>query len=52
MPNDHDVGHPLFAAAAASDDFKLVIFKIGNADFDMVACAWVRDLYLTGDAVE
>jgi hypothetical protein len=30
--------------------FKLVIFNIVNADFDLAA--WVRDFDLTGDAVE
>jgi hypothetical protein len=29
-----------------------VVFKIGNADFDLVARAWVRDFDLAGEAVE
>lgn len=40
------------AAAAGADYFKLVVFRTGNADFDLVAWAWVRDLDLAGDAVE
>jgi hypothetical protein len=43
------------AAAAAADededDFKMV-FKIGNADFGLMALAWVRNFDLAGDAVE
>jgi hypothetical protein len=34
------------AVAADDDDFKLVVFKIGNADFDLVAWPWVRYLDL------
>jgi hypothetical protein len=40
------------AATDVDDDFKLVVFKIGNADFDLVARAEVRDFDLAGDAVE
>ena len=40
------------AAAADGDDFKLVVFKIGNADFDLPAWTWERDFDLAGDAVE
>jgi hypothetical protein len=55
MPNDHDLRRrsPISStamAAAAEDAFKLVIFNIGNADFDLEA--WVRDFDLAGDAVE
>jgi hypothetical protein len=46
-------GHCHCSAADDDDDvFKLVVFKIGNADFNLVAWAWVRDLDLPGDAVE
>jgi hypothetical protein len=41
------------ATATADDDvFKLVVFKIGNADFDLAAWTWLRDFDLAGDAVE
>jgi hypothetical protein len=40
MPNDND------------DAFKLVVFKISNADFDLAAWVRVRDFDLTGDAVK
>lgn len=40
------------AAATDGEDFKLVVFRIGNADFDLAARAWVRDFDLAGDAVE
>jgi hypothetical protein len=33
-------------------DFKVVVFKIGNDDFDLAAWAWVRDFDLADDAVE
>jgi hypothetical protein len=36
-------------AAAAEDDFKLVVFNVSNSDFDLAA--WVRDSDLAGDAV-
>ena len=54
MPNDHDrrssVAVIATAAAAEDDDFKLVVFKIGNADFDFAAWVWVRDFDLAGDS--
>ncbi len=40
------------AVGGGNDDFKLVVFRIGNADFDLVARDWLRDLDLAGDAVE
>jgi hypothetical protein len=57
MPNDRDPRRrPSISstamAAAAEDVFKLVTFNIGNADFDLAACQWVRDFDLAGDAVE
>lgn len=49
MPNDHER-----AAATGTDDdnFKLVAFKTGNADFDLATWAREWDLDRTGDAVE
>jgi hypothetical protein len=39
-------------AASADGGFKLVVFKIGNADFDLAAWSWVRDFNLAGGVVE
>jgi len=41
---------PLATGDDDDDDFKLVVFKIGNADFDLAACLGT-DFDLTGDAV-
>jgi hypothetical protein len=40
------------AAAADDDDFRLVVFKIGSAEFDLAAWVCVRVFDLAGDAVE
>ena len=40
------------ADVVADDDFRLVVFKIGKADFDLAARAWMRDFDLASDAVE
>ena len=57
MPDDH-VGRPLLpltasaAAAADDDDSKPVVFKMGNAGFDLAAWACVWDFDVAGDVVE
>jgi hypothetical protein len=46
VPNDHDVGHPLLPLPPT------VVFKIGNAEFDLADWACERYFDLAGDAVE